>query len=129
MDAVLTLNDWWDGPLLGIATYGEETCIYERIFSEQEDDYLNQYYLTPISSEQRRQIIVNWEEWLQWMVCAPTSKRAEQWHDSGKHLDLESIARHSPDYRKYIKGAEFCGNCPQNFYSGVKNYYVIWKQP
>ena len=123
MDEVITIADWWDGPRLGMAAYGEETCIYERIFSEEKDDYLNQYYLTPISDEQRQQIIVNWEEWIQWNAC----KHAEQRHDSGKQLDYESIARHSPDYRKYIKDAEFYGNRPQNFYSPIKNYYVRWK--
>ena len=59
MGTVLTLDDWWDGPLWGMATYGNQTCIFERVFSEEIDDYLDQYYLTPVSDEQG-QCFIGW---------------------------------------------------------------------
>jgi hypothetical protein len=127
MGTVLTLDDWWDGPLWGMATYGNQTCIFERVFSEEIDDYLDQYYLTPVSDEQRQQILENWREWLHWMAFDHSPKHAEQWHNSGRHLSLENIAKSSSNYRRYTKCAKFCGERPQNFYSPINNYYVIWQ--
>lgn len=131
MDAVYTINDWWDGPVLGTAGYGEETCIYERVFSEERDCWLNQYDLTPVSQEQQRQIMDHWAEWLQWMESGSAAERAKQWHfrGSGKSLDLRDIARRSPKYRSRRREAEFVGSRPQTLYSSINDYYVIWKQP
>lgn len=127
MDAVFTIHDWQDGPLLGIAAYGDETCIYERIFSEEQDAYLDQYSLTPVSGEQRRRILADWEKWLHWMACGPSPACAEEWRKCGTPPDLKRMAEQSPDCQKYRKRAEFHGTFPKNFSSEIKNFYVVWK--
>lgn len=127
MDVVLALNDWWDGPLLGLATYENQTCIFERVFSMEKDEYSNQYYLTPVNEEQRLQIISDWDRWIHWMVFNHSSEHAEQWHSSNKHLSLTEIAKSSSNYRQYTKRAEFFGKRPQNLYSALNGYYVLWQ--
>ena len=42
MDKVLTINDWWDGPVMGLATYNGVICIYIRVFDVPEDEYLDE---------------------------------------------------------------------------------------
>lgn len=127
MDVVLALNDWWDGPLLGLATYDKQACIFERVFSMEKDEYSNQYYLTPVSDEQRQRILNDWDKWLHWMAFDHSPERAKQWHSSNKHLSLAEMAKDSSNYRQYTKCAEFCGKRPQNLYSALLNYYVIWR--
>lgn len=31
-EKVITIHNWWDGPLTGLAYYHNILCIYERIF-------------------------------------------------------------------------------------------------
>lgn len=127
MDTIFTINDWWDGPLLGLTTYKKQMCIYEHIFSVEKDAYINQYYLTPISNREAAQILKNWKEWLEWMAFDNSPERAIQWHKSSKYLDLEKIAKASSNYQQYIKCAKFCGTCPRDFCSAIESYYVLWE--
>lgn len=127
MDTVFTIDDWGDGPLLGIATYKSQMCIYEQIFSAEKDMYINQYYLTPISNKEAAKISNNWQEWLQWMAFDKSLERAMQWHKNGKYLDLKKIAKASSNYQQYIKCAKFYGICPHDFCSAIAHYYVLWE--
>lgn len=51
MEKVITISEWWDGPLRGLAYYNGDVCIYERFFDEAEDEWSDDYYLTPIDSD------------------------------------------------------------------------------
>lgn len=35
MDTVFIIDDWCDGPVLGLATYKSQMCIYEQIFQQK----------------------------------------------------------------------------------------------
>ena len=43
MEKVITIFDWWDGPLCGLASYKGSICIYERIFDEIRDEWSDEY--------------------------------------------------------------------------------------
>ena len=49
MNSVLTITNWYDGPVEGVAYYTDEIVIYERIFSEEMDEYTENYYLRLLS--------------------------------------------------------------------------------
>ena len=63
MDRVLIISDWRDGPLSGVAYFGEELCIYEKIFSEEIDEYIDKYRLTYISKSEYVLIKKECEKW------------------------------------------------------------------
>lgn len=125
MDKVLTLNDWWDGPRLGLAIFNNEICIFECIFSETDDDYTDLYHLTPIEEKKVNLILTDWNLWCKEVPLNPAVETAQALHLKRK-TDLHSIAKHSLGYHKYIKQAVFHGKI-QNFYSSLENYFVEWK--
>lgn len=126
MDEVLTLNDWWDGPRLGLATFNNERCIFERIFSEIDDEYTDLYYLTPIEKSEADMILEDWNLWCEMMDLDTSVETALSFQKTRK-VDPSAIAKHSTQYRKYIKKAVFCGQQPLDFYSRFDGYYVEWR--
>lgn len=44
---VWTVNDYFDGCIIGVADYKNHPYIYERIFDEEKDGWSGNYYLTP----------------------------------------------------------------------------------
>jgi len=69
MDKEITIDDWWDGPVIGLATYDDVICIYHRIFDTQIDDYGDEYFLTPIDDAEVEMLMDEWNEW-----CVACSK-------------------------------------------------------
>lgn len=63
MEKVLTITDWYDGPVKGLALYNKQIVIFERIFSEEIDEYTKDYYLTPVSEEDCKRIMIFWNNW------------------------------------------------------------------
>lgn len=100
VDRVLTITNWYDGPVEGVAYYSNECVIYERVFSEETDDYSGNYYLTPISPEKLELIMDFWEKWVEYV-------------DGGYKGDfscknpIRSILDNSKDFHKYIKKGKF----------------------
>lgn len=62
MEKVITISNWWGGPLEGLAYYNGIVCIYERIFDEGLDDYIDEYYLPPVTNNEKDEIISDWQE-------------------------------------------------------------------
>jgi hypothetical protein len=66
MDRVLTVNDFYDSPRIGIADFNGVPHIYECEFDESSDDYTDTYYLSPIDQELLLLALENWEIWIRW---------------------------------------------------------------
>lgn len=124
MDKVITVNDFWDQPRLGVATFDGITCIYERIFSSDLDEYTDFYYLTPILPETIDILIQHWNNWLQWMRKDNTQQHAHAWQERSS-VSLEELAHESQEYHKYCRRARFEGTYI-NAYSEINNFYVTW---
>lgn len=124
MDKVITVNDFWDGPKLGLATLDGIPCIYERVFSDDLDNYTDFYNLTPITPETVDIVIKDWNNWLQWMEKDHSRQRAVIWQ-SERSVSLANLAQRSKSYHKYCKRAKFQGTyC--NGYTEINNFYVTW---
>ena len=50
-ETVHVVHDYWDGPRSGVAEYGGRPHWFENIFDEQQDDYSDLFWLTPLSEE------------------------------------------------------------------------------
>jgi hypothetical protein len=89
-ETVFTVNDYYDGPLKGIANFQGKPHFYERIFDAASDDYSDMYRLTPIDDRTFRLAMEAWEIWRRWEVAFHTGKT-----DMKSHPTLpENVARH-----------------------------------
>ena len=51
-EKVHTVHDYYDGPLTGVADLEGHPHAYSRIFDEKEDEWSNEYSLSPVTNEQ-----------------------------------------------------------------------------
>lgn len=119
VDKVVTLNDWCDGPLSGLCTFGGEYCVFERVFSEEKDDWSDEYRLTPVDEDAARKIIEDYQRWCEFMN---NGGNAEEWKST---VDINKSAMGSPRYREFTRHAlfkgKFTGCCDE-----LKDYFVEW---
>lgn len=126
-DRVLTLNDWWDGPRLGLATFRGGYCIFERVFSEELDDYTDRYWLTPVDETTARAVLDDWANWVAWMAPFPNSSdRALAWQKTGNPLSLADLAAQMPEYRRESRKGLFSGTV-RDLVSPVEDCFVVWQ--
>lgn len=121
METVITINDWWDGPLCGLAYCNGIVCIYERIFDDTKDDWSDEYYLTPITFDLQNEIMNEWNEW-----CAAISSGAlDDYYVSHSNSNIiENSIKRSKYKRQYRKKAIFNGQFGAGFIP--IDYTVEW---
>lgn len=120
-DKVWTVNDYFDGCILGVADFNYMHCIYERIFEGEKDAWTNNYYLTPISSEDFEIIINSWEIWKKWRMNFDRGIKQASYESK---IDLEKISMQSNEYRKLTLHGEFSGD-----WRYCENMFVRWTDP
>ncbi|MCO5978678.1 hypothetical protein [Ideonella oryzae] len=89
-DRVLTINDYYDGPRLGVAELNGIPHIYESEFDHNTDEYGDTYFLSPIGKELLSAVLEDWEIWLRWEAAR---KRGEVEAETHPALPSER-ARH-----------------------------------
>lgn len=65
-ERVHTVNDYYDGPLFGVAEYRGEPHVYDHEFDTEADEYGPWYCLAPIDADLLALILEGWEIWLRW---------------------------------------------------------------
>jgi hypothetical protein len=65
-EQVHTVEKYWDGPLQGVADFEGQPRIYERQFSEAEDEFTDRYWLTPIEPDLLSLVVEKWSIHLRW---------------------------------------------------------------
>lgn len=106
MEKVITIIDWYDGPLCGLTTFEESICIYERIFDEAGDDWSNEYYLTPIDHDSVKLLL---REWNIWCKKIQTGDYFDNCSSDNKDL-YSNIVESSTQKRVYRRSAVFYGH-------------------
>lgn len=121
MDKVITINDWWDGPLLGLAYYHNVACIYERVFDEVKDEWSSEYYLKPINSDSQNEILNEWHEWCD---TVSTDSLDDYYASRAKSNAIKNVIEGSKLKRKYRKKAIFSEQYGAGYIP--VNYMVEW---
>ncbi len=65
-DRVHTVNDYYDGPRLGIADVDGVPHIYEAEFDYSSDEFGDTYFASPVDENLLRLVMEDWEIWLRW---------------------------------------------------------------
>ncbi len=119
MEKVLTIHDWYDGPLLGLAYYDNTVCIYECIFDKSNDDWTNEYLLTPINDSEKAEIMTEWDEWCKTVANGNLKDFYDAYLDS-----IDKCLKNNKSKVKYRKKAMFHGQIGDGWIP--IDYNVIW---
>ncbi|WP_157615501.1 hypothetical protein [Rhizobacter sp. Root404] len=65
-DRVLTINDYFDGPRLGIAEVAGIPHIYEAEFDHSSEDYGDTYFVSPVDADLLSLVLEDWEIFSRW---------------------------------------------------------------
>ena len=65
-DRVYTVDDYYDGPRLGIADVDGVPHIYEAEFDHSSDEYGDTYFVSPVNENLLALVLEDWEIWLRW---------------------------------------------------------------
>jgi hypothetical protein len=65
-DRVYTLNDYYDGPRLGIADVYGVPHIYEAEFDYSSEEYGDTFFVSPADGDLFALVIEDWDIWLRW---------------------------------------------------------------
>jgi hypothetical protein len=65
-EKIITIHNWWDGPLQGVANYKGTPHIYNRTLNEKYEEI---FLITPLVNESYELIIEGYEIWKRWVVA------------------------------------------------------------
>ncbi|GLH79197.1 hypothetical protein SSBR45G_41060 [Bradyrhizobium sp. SSBR45G] len=63
---VYTVNDYYDGPRLGLADVDGVPHIYEAEFNHSTEEYGDTYFVSPVDEQLFALILEDWDIWLRW---------------------------------------------------------------
>jgi hypothetical protein len=127
MDRVLTVNEYYDGPRLGIAEFHGVPQIYEAEYDHSAEEYGDTYFLSPVDSELLALILEDWQIWLRWDAAFKSGEVQINTHparpsEEHRHKVIrESIGdrlKTNPKNRTYYK-AIFSFNAGETFVQWV----------
>ncbi len=112
-DRVLTINEWYDGPRLGIAELTGIPHVYEAEFDHSMDEYGDTFFLSPVEPELLALVLEDWDIWLRWNDAyksgrAPLESHPALPHERRRHEELRIAIgdrlKIDPANRSYFKG-------------------------
>ena len=133
-DRVLTINDYYDGPRLGVAELNGVPHIYEAEFDHSTDEYGDTYFLSPIDAALLALVLEDWSIWLRWNAAYKRSEVTVESHpalpqERARHEQLQQAIgarlRSNPKNRVYRK-AMFGHVAPEGDWDGTT---VEWNTP
>jgi hypothetical protein len=65
-ERVYTINEYYDGPRLGIAGFEGKPHIYESQWNDVEDDYTDRFWIREIDSQLLALVMEDWEIYRRW---------------------------------------------------------------
>jgi hypothetical protein len=112
-DRVLTINDYYDGPRLGIAEVNGVPHIYEAEFDHSTEEYGDTYFLSPVEPELLALVLEDWEIWLRWEAARKRGEVTNESHpalprERDRHEALKSLIgsrlKTTASNRTHVKG-------------------------
>ena len=132
MDQIYTVDEYYDGPVCGVADLNGEPHYYECIFDDRNDEYSKNYRLSPISKSTFLLVQEQWAIWLRWneafekgKVEASTHPALPQDEERNSEIEVLTSTEKSINERDHhIKLAQFV--VPQKP-GWASHWYVEWK--
>lgn len=95
-ERVYTINDFWDGPRLGVADVNGLPHIYQSQFNDRRDDFDDFFVVSPIDPELFQLILEDWEIWVRWSDAFDRGETTQHTHpaldyDRPRHDELNKL--------------------------------------
>ncbi len=129
-ERVYTVNDFYDGPRLGVANLHGKPHIYEAEFSDELDDYTGSFWLREIDQNLLTLGLEDWAIWLRWEKAYKQGSVSIEGHpalpdDRARHDEISLLIGDQLNAKagsSVIKLASFRGSVP----NGLE---VAWADP
>jgi len=131
-ERVYTVNDFWDGPRLGVADVFGRPHIYASPFNEAKDDFDDFYVVSPIGPELLALVLEDWDIWIRWSDAFHRGEASQETHPAlpenrARHEELKALIgtrlRTNPSACRNLK-AEF-----RSVGLGWNGMEVQWSEP
>lgn len=95
-ERVLTVNEFWDRPRLGIADVYGAPHIYQSPFDQELDDYADHYLVSPVDPELIALVLEDWAIWTRWSEAFDRGESTRETHpalpdDRRRHDELKLL--------------------------------------
>lgn len=95
-DRLLTVQDYYDAPCLGITELNGVPHIYEREFDPNADEYSDTYFLPPLGDDLLELVLEDWAIWLRWEAQFKAGRVDQDTHpalpaDRSRHNELLTL--------------------------------------
>ncbi len=95
LDRVLTVNEYYDGPRLGIAEFNGDPHVYQAEHDHNTEDYGDTYFLSPVEPDLLALVLEDWQIWLRWEASAKAGETSLETHpalplERGRHEELKA---------------------------------------
>ncbi len=93
---ILTQNEYYDGPVFGIAEFRGVPHVYERQWDPALDEYGEFFLLSPIEPDLLDLLMEDWEIWLRWDAAFKRGEADEKSHpalpdEQGRHQEIQEL--------------------------------------
>jgi hypothetical protein len=93
---ILTENEYYDGPVFGIAEFRGAPHVYERQWDPALDEYGEFFLLSPIEPDLLDLVMEDWEIWLRWDAVFKRGEAGEESHpalpdERVRHLEIQEL--------------------------------------
>ena len=131
MERVYTVEDYYDGPVSGIADLDGVPHYYECIFDESNDEYSNLYRLSRISEKAFQLSKEQWQMWLRWSEAFNEGKVEANTHpvlpeDKERNSEIEKLISREKlisEENHCVRQAEFIAPGKPGWAS---EWFVVW---
>lgn len=65
-ERIYTIEQYWDGPILGVANFEGRPHVFECLFDDKRDEWSERYALSPIDEELLGLILEKQKIWRRW---------------------------------------------------------------
>jgi hypothetical protein len=121
-EEVVCYSGWWDCPRSGVALIGGEPHFFDCRFSEELDDYPDQYQVWPAQAWELADALEAWREFAAWRDLHDSGRRPPPFPGSaaGKrvherwHVGPPATARAAIPKWRLDRNRSFAGRVPQH---------------
>jgi hypothetical protein len=112
-EKIHTVSDYYDGPITGVADLDGVPHLFQRQFSEEEDEYINRHLVMAIDQELFSLIMESWSIWLRWRTAFDQGSTTLKTHpvlpeDGERYQALKQAigdrAKSHPDRSRVVNG-------------------------
>jgi hypothetical protein len=93
-ETVYAVLDYWDTPRQGVADCRGEPHFFSGLFSEELDEWTDNFELSPIDAVTFEMVRENWEMWLRFRAALDAGHISQEWQSKHWGALPNDVVRH-----------------------------------